>query len=182
MPAYKDERYNTWFTAFYYTDWQGKRVKKMKRGFVTKKEAQEWERVFLQQQTQDLDMPFSSFYELYKNDMKARLKLNTWLTKEHIIEKKILPYFQGKKMNEIKATDVMAWQNAMVNYRDDKGKGYSMTYRKTLHNQLSTLFNHAVRFYELKSNPALRWETSGARRQKKFSFGHKKNTKCSLMP
>lgn len=45
----------------------------MKRGFATKKEAQEWERVFLQQQTQDLEMPFSSFYELYKNDMKARL-------------------------------------------------------------------------------------------------------------
>ena len=26
MPAYKDERYNTWYTAFYYTDWQGKRL------------------------------------------------------------------------------------------------------------------------------------------------------------
>lgn len=170
MPAYKDERYNTWFTAFYYTDWQGKRVKKMKRGFATKKEAQEWERVFLQQQTQDLDMPFSSFYELYKNDMKARLKLNTWLTKEYIIEKKILPYFQGKQMNDIKATDVMAWQNAMMNYRDSKGKGYSMTYMKTLHNQLSALFNHAVKFYELKSNPAAKVGNMGSEKTKEIQF------------
>lgn len=60
----------------------------MKRGFATKKEALEWERVFLQKQTQDLDMTFTAFYELYKNDMKSRLKLNTWLTKENIIEKK----------------------------------------------------------------------------------------------
>lgn len=170
MPAYKDERYNTWYTAFYYTDWQGKHIKKMKRGFATKKEAQEWERVFLQQQTQDLDMPFSSFYELYQNDMRARLKLNTWLTKEHIIETKILPYFKDKKMNEIKATDVMAWQNAMMNYRDSKGKPYSMTYRKTLHNQLSALFNHAVKYYELKSNPAAKVGNMGSEKTKEIQF------------
>lgn len=170
MPAYKDERYNTWFTTFYFTDWQGKRIKKMKRGFLTKKEALEWERVFLQQQTQDLGMTFSAFYEVYKNDMKARLKLNTWLTKEHIIEKKILPYFQGKKINEIKATDVIAWQNTMMNYRDKNGKTFSNTYKKTLHNQLSALFNHAVKFYDLSSNPASKVGNFGSEKTKEIQF------------
>ena len=170
MPAYKDERYNTWYTAFYFTDWQGKRTKKMKRGFDTKKEAQEWERVFLQQKTQDLDMTFAAYYELYQNDMKSRLKLNTWLTKENIIENKILPYFKDKKMNEIKATDVIAWQNTMIKRKDKKGKSYSNTYKKTLHNQLSALFNHAVKFYELKSNPAAKVGNFGSEKTKEIQF------------
>lgn len=145
MPAYKDEKQNTWYTAFYFTDWQGRRVKKMKRGFQTKKEAQEWERIFLLQKTNDLDMNFASFYEVYKQDMESRLKLHTWMVKEAIISKKILPYFKDKKMNEIKTTDVINWQNMMLSYRDANGNGYSNTYKKTLHNQLSALFNHAVK-------------------------------------
>ena len=56
---------------------------KMKRGFKTKREALEWERTFLQQQTADLDMTFESFVALYATDMKGRIKENTWGTKEH---------------------------------------------------------------------------------------------------
>ena len=43
----------------------------------------------LQNQTSDLDMSFEAFTELYINDVKNRLKENTWLTKEHIIRTKI---------------------------------------------------------------------------------------------
>ena len=60
----------------------------MKRGFPTKREALEWERTFLQQQTADLDMTFESFVALYAADVKGRIKENTWGTKEH---NKILP-------------------------------------------------------------------------------------------
>ncbi len=31
---------------------------------------------------------------------------------------------------------------------------YKQTYLKTIHNQLSALFNYTVRFYGLKNNPA----------------------------
>ena len=37
MPATKDKKRNTWTAQFYYTDWTGKKVKKCKRGFETKK-------------------------------------------------------------------------------------------------------------------------------------------------
>ena len=43
MPAYKDKAKGTWYASFYYEDWTGKKVKKMKRGFPTKREALEWE-------------------------------------------------------------------------------------------------------------------------------------------
>ena len=55
MPAYKDKAKGTWYASFYFENWTGKKEKKMKRGFKTKREALEWERTFLQQQTADLD-------------------------------------------------------------------------------------------------------------------------------
>lgn len=37
MPAYKDKNKGTWYVSFHYFDWTGKNVRKMKRGFATKK-------------------------------------------------------------------------------------------------------------------------------------------------
>ena len=164
MPAYKDQAKGTWYASFYYENWKGEKEKKLKRGFKTKREALEWERTFQQQKASNLDMVFRSFVEVYSKDMEVRLKQNTWLTKKHIIETKLLPAFGGKKMNDIRPSDIIQWQNEMIAYRDEKGKPYSETYLKTLHNQLSAIFNHAVRFYELKANPAAK---AGARRQGK---------------
>ena len=92
MPAYKDKEKGTWYASFYYEDWTGKKVKKLKRGFSTKRDALEWERTFLQQQTADLEMTFENFVALYAADMKGRIKENTWGTKEHILYKKLVPY------------------------------------------------------------------------------------------
>lgn len=59
-------------------------------------------------------------------------------------------------MCDIRAKDIIQWQNEQISYRDEKGKPYAPTYLKTLQSELSTLFNHAVRFYELKSNPVVK--------------------------
>ena len=153
-----------------YQDWTGERKQKCKRGFGTKREAQEWERSFQMQTSGDRDMSFEAFTELYTKDVKPRLKENTWLTKENIIQKKILPYFGKRKISEITTKDVIAWQNELLAYRDEKRKSYSATYLKTLHNQLSAIFNHAVRFYELRSNPAAKAGNMGAEGRKEMLF------------
>ena len=124
MPAYKDKAKGTWYASFYYEDWTGKKVKKMKRGFPTKREALEWERTFLQQQTADLEMTFENFVAVYVADMKGRIKENTWGTKEHILYKKLVPYFGKRKMCDIHSKEVIAWQNEMLGYRDKNGKLY----------------------------------------------------------
>jgi hypothetical protein len=102
----------------------------MKRGFPTKREALEWEREFLQKTAADLSMSFNNFVELYVKDMRSRIREHTWQTKDNIIQKKLIPFFGKKKMNEIQTKDVIAWQNEMLDYRDTKGKGYSDTYLK----------------------------------------------------
>ena len=160
-----------------YQDWTGERKQKCKRGFATKREAQEWERSFQMQTSGDLDMTFEAFTELYTKDVKPRLKENTWLTKENIIQKKILPYFGKRKISEITTKDVIAWQNELLAYRDEKRKPYSATYLKTLHNQLSAIFNHAVRFYELRSNPAAKAGNMGSEERKEMLFWTKEEYK-----
>ena len=114
MPVYKDKAKGTWYVMARYTDWQGERKQKCKRGFPTKRDAQEWERTFLQQTSADMDMTFAAFTELYEKDIKPRLKENTWMTKEHIIKTKILPFFGQKIISEITSRDVIAWQNELL--------------------------------------------------------------------
>ena len=177
MPAYKDKAKGTWYASFYYEDWTGKKVKKMKRGFPTKREALEWERTFLQQQTADLEMTFENFVAVYVADMKGRIKENTWGTKEHILYKKLVPYFGKRKMCDIHSKEVIAWQNEMLGYRDKNGKPYSPVYLKTLHNQLSAIFNHAVRYYELRSNPAAKAGNMGSEEHKEMLFWTKEEYK-----
>lgn len=145
MSATRDGK--MWRCQFYYKDWQGVSHKKNKRGFKTKAEAEQWERDFLQQQQRNLDINFENFVQIYYEDMEHRLRENTMRTKKFIIDLKIIPYFKKKNMNEIKASDIRAWQNALMK------RGYSETYLKTVNNQLSAIFNYAVRYYDLKDNP-----------------------------
>lgn len=170
MTVIKNQKSNTYEVRTYYKDWTGVRKQKTKRGFKRKCDAQEWERAFKLKENLSLDMYFEDFVDLYLNDIKSRIKYNTWLTKKHIVEKKILPYFSKKKLQEIKPSDIRQWQNTMMNYRNKQGEGYSQVYLKTIHNQLSAVLNHAVNFYDLKSNAARKAGSMGKERTKEMLF------------
>ena len=66
MPAYKDEKRNTWYCQFWYIDWQGTRRHKVKRGFKTKREAKDYENKFKDTSKNNVDISFGSLYENYK--------------------------------------------------------------------------------------------------------------------
>ncbi len=123
----------------------------------------------LKQQTK-LDMTFASFFEIYEQDKKKRLKENTWESKSHIIRTKILPYFGDRKIAEIETKDIIAWQNKLMVEKNVNGEKYSPTYLKTIHSQLSAIFNHVVRFYHLPYNPAQRAGTVGSEEHKEMLF------------
>ena len=177
MAAYKDEARGTWYVSFHYNDWTGKNKRKLKRGFRTRKEALEYEQKFLLLQATNLDMRFEDFYKLYEEDLKPKLKLNTWRTKEVIFQKKLIPYFKDKKMNEISPADIIKWQNEMIKKRQADGKPYKPTYLKTMQSELSAIFNHAVRYYELRSNPAAKVGNMGSEEHKEMLFWTKEEYK-----
>ena len=75
-------------------------------------------------------------------------------------------------LSEIETRDIIAWQNELLAYRDEKKQPYSPTYLKSIHNQLVAILNDAV--------PALRAEETirhpkvggilGARKRRKMQF------------
>ena len=170
MAAFKDKKNGTWYVQFRYTDWTGERQQKLKRGFGTKREAQEWDREFLRTKRADPDMSFESFVKLYEQDIKPKIRLNTWLSKESVIKSKLLPYFGKRKLSEITPRDVMTWQNQMLKQKDKNGQPYSPTYLKHINNQLSAILNHAVRFYGLHESPARRAGAMGANESDEMEF------------
>ena len=170
MAVYKEEKTNTWRAVYRYTDWTGEKKQTQKRGFKTKREAQAWEREQLHKSSTDLDMTFASFFEQYTADMQTRIKENTWATKEHIIRTKILPYFGKQRMSNITAQQIISWQNELINYKDDNGKPLSPVYLKTIHNQISAIFNHAVRYYNLRENPCKKAGSMGKKKNREMLF------------
>ena len=164
MKAEKDKKTEKWLIQYRYTDWQGKRRKSTKRGFATKREAEEWLRNFLITQKADFDMKFEDFWKIYCADMETRLREHTMRTKKYIVELKILPYFGNKRVNDITAADIRQWQNELIKM------GYSPTYLKTINNQLSAIFNYAVRYYDLKSNPCAKAGSMGKSKAEEMDF------------
>jgi integrase len=149
MPVYKNEKAGSWFCKFYFTDWTGTRKQKKKEGFQTKREAQEFEREFLNKAHASCDMTFGSLVQLYMEDSKTRLKPTTYSNKEFIINTKLLPFFKDMPINTITPATIRKWQNELLS---DPRK-YSQTYLKTVNNQASAVFNYAVKYYRLENNP-----------------------------
>ena len=73
MPVYKNEKNGTWYAMVRYKDWTGTNKQKCLRGFMTKHEAQEWERQFQLQKKADINMTMAAFCELYEQDVRPKL-------------------------------------------------------------------------------------------------------------
>ena len=166
MPAYKDEKTGKWFAKFYYTNWQGIKKQKWKRGFATKKEALGFERDFLEKQSANPDMTFQNLYEIYMEDMAARLKQSTLLTKKTVLQTHILPFFGNKPINEIKASDVRRWQAKLMSSPNN----YSQTYLKKINTELNCIINYAKRFYDLNTNPCGKAGTIGKAKAEEMDY------------
>lgn len=165
MPAYKDEKQKTWYCQFYYEDWQGNKKKKKKRGFKTKKEAQEWENNFKLSANADMDMKLAAFVEIYLEDKKVELKQRTLRNKRYMIETHIIPYLGDKKMNEIVPADIISWQKNIKENND-----FSQAYLRMLQNQITGLFNHATNIYGLKNSPCKKVKKMGRSDDRSLNF------------
>ena len=73
MPAYKDKDRNTWTAKFQHRNWCGETKWITKRGFKTKRDAILFEREFLARKNGSLDMLFSEFVKVYREERKPRI-------------------------------------------------------------------------------------------------------------
>lgn len=150
LPTYKDEKTGLWYCKFVFTDWNGNRKQKKKMGFKLQKDAKAFETDFLSKSHSSCDMKFKSIVELYMEDCEARLKPTTYAGKQFLIGAHVLPYFGSMPINTITPTTIRKWQTKLIS----DPRNYSETYLKTIHNQISAIFNFACKYYKLSENPA----------------------------
>lgn len=163
MSVYKDKN-GTWYAEFRYKDWNGENKRHKKRGFKTQKEAKEYERDYLNKSHTDKHLTFCNLAELYLEDCKVRLKASTYEGKVFLFNKNLLPYFGKMHIENIKPQTVRRWQTELMK------KGYKDTYLKTIHNQLSAVFNYAVKYCGLHSNPARECGSMGSKHADTMKF------------
>ena len=161
----KDEnKSRKWRVQLSYKDIDGKVKRKQKRGFNSKREAQEWERNFLNSLNTTADITFANLTEAYLNDMKHRLKASTMETKVTLIMRHVQPFFAELEIKNITPLVVRSWQSELLK------SSYSKTYIKTINNQLSAILNYAVKYYHLPSNPVHIAGTIGKKKADEMNF------------
>ena len=164
MSVYKNPNTGKWYCIFRVTDWTGKRKQIKKAGFTRRADALEYERNYMAKESGSLDMTFGALVDLYMADAKARLRPTTVDNKTWIMEKKILPYFRDQYVTDITPAKIRKWQTELIK------KGYAPTYLKTINNQLTAVFNYAVHYYGLASNPAEAAGSMGKRNAGEMDF------------
>ena len=147
MPCYKDDVRGTYFVKFYYTNWQGEKKQKLKRGFKLQRDAKEWERNFLDQFATNPDITFQALYEKYKRFKENRIKATTFENQRAAIDLHILPHFKDRIISDITPTDIIEWQNDILK------KDFAASYTRRLNALLRAVFKYAVDYLGLSKNP-----------------------------
>lgn len=154
MASYrKEEHTQTWTVYYSYRDPSGTLHRTCKREFPRKKDARVWYEEWERRTRGRLTMTVNSLITIYLSDIRPRVKATTWETKQMILRTKIQPYFGQMPVGEVTSLQVREWQQQLLE------AGYAPTYLRTIHVQCSTLFQWAVTYLGLPSNPA---RTAGA--------------------
>lgn len=162
--AYKEKDTKKWTAQWFETNAKGEKKKRRKRGFSTKKEALEYERQKKLNSSRSMDMKLSEFMEVYFEDKQNELKERTMKNKRYMMEQHIIPYFGNQMMSEISASQIIQWQNEM------QTKGFSESYLRMIQNQLTSLFTHASRIYDLHTNPCKKVKRMGNSDSRSLDF------------
>ena len=170
MPAYKDKKTGLFYVQFYYRDARGAKRHKTKKGFQTELEALRWERNFKALKDDAMDMTFADFCNVYEAEVRPRVREHTWLTKENIIQSKLIPFFGDMRMCDIRPVDIVRWQNSLTGSTRPDGDVFKPTYLRIINNQLNAIFNHAERYYNLEKNPVHKVDKMGSKEAGEMQF------------
>lgn len=162
MPTYRDNNTGTWYCKFYYTNWQGEKKQKLKRGFKLQREAKDWERLFLEQFARNPDITFEALYEKYKSYITPRIRASTAQSRFYMLDHHVLPFFRTRIVSDITAADIAAWQTDILS------KNLSSSYVHSANTYLKAIFTYAVDYLGLSRNPCTK--PIGSTKSRKLNF------------
>nr|WP_241634859.1 site-specific integrase [Fusobacterium gastrosuis] len=152
MPVTKEKRggeyTGRWLARFSYTDIMGVKHTVFKRGFETKREAQEYEREFLYNNSLTVNIPFKNMLAQYLEDKKQRVKASTFHHGYHSSILRLFDYFNDYLIVDITPAIIRIWQNEILLKTDLKD-----TTKRKINITLKAFFNWCVKYRGLKFNP-----------------------------
>lgn len=139
--------------------------------FDSRREAREWElqNTIGRPVREDITVgsPMTKFEELldaFLEEKSVRLRGSTKLNYEVLSRRFIRPAFKGMKLEDITPSDVRGWQNDMMKL------DYSASYLRKIDTLLVSLFNYGIKFYGMKTNPAILAGTMGSWKNEEMNF------------
>lgn len=149
MPIYKDDDRGTYYFITRITSKNGKTKQVKRRGFKTHSEARKAEALIIAnaEEYEDDNPSFEFMAKEYLKWYQKRRKESSYLKTSSIIETHLIPNFGNKKLNNIRARDIMRFQNDLL-------EQYAVSHVKKIHQVLSAVYNFAIRQEYSKDNPA----------------------------
>lgn len=151
MAVYKDlnktKDGRAWYFVAYKKDFNGNNRKYKSKKFLTKKEAQQEEALFLLKRDNPINKSFCLIAEDYFNHLKETKKESTHYSYKQTYELHIHPYFVNFNINSINVSDIRNWAEFT------QKKGLSLNYLNLIYNILKNIFDFAMKNYGLQSNP-----------------------------
>ncbi|MBW3490613.1 site-specific integrase [Bacillus sp. FDAARGOS_1420] len=147
MVVYKDKERGTYFFVVRVRQFDGTQKQVKRRGFKTKKEAREAEAKMLVEKETNSNLTFAQVADSYFDWYSQRRKPTSISIIKNVIYNHLQKEFGRMKIDKITAKHIMNYQNQIINK-------YSADSLKKIHTVLSSIFNFAIKFHGLTSNPA----------------------------
>ena len=149
MPAYKDEnkKSNPWYCKFTYTDWEGKKHQKLKRGFATKREATEWEINFKSSQKFDNKTTMETIAKEFLEEIALRREESTVVQYELAFKNHINKEFGEMPIAAITEKHYALWQNKLLQ------SGLAPSYINHLDSAFRTVFKFGAKRCKIHEMP-----------------------------
>ena len=148
MPAEKEklkgEYTGRWNARFTLTLINNKKKRIFKRGFKSKKEALEYERETILNNSKAATIPFKNAVNQFLEFKKPRIKESSYRVLELTL--KSITYFDNILISEITPIQVSTFQNELI-------KTYKPRTIKNINSYIKMLFNWCVRYKGLATNP-----------------------------
>ena len=135
-----------WYFKSYKKDIEGNNKAYKSKKYLTKREADEAEALFLLKRDNPHKKKFISVALDYFDDLKQRNKESTYYSHYSCFATHIKPYFERKDINDINTLDINNWKTVMLK------KGYSINYLNKNYIILKNIFDYAIKIYNLNYN------------------------------
>lgn len=135
-----------WYFICYYTNINGVKKQYKSKMFLTRKEAECEELLFLTKRDNPTLVKFEIVAKDYFKYMYQSRKESTIYSYEYAFKKNIMPYFSHFNINEINISNINQWKAEIAK------KGYKVTYMNKLYVILKEIFDYAIKNFNLDSN------------------------------